>query len=131
MKIMKKKFLQVFLLATISFAANAQQRVPGFPQIADIGTYLGECRGKFIVYTMTYIELGQKDTADSLKYMQQLTDSLAKKYVSDSRYYDQISAQEMKRFAPMARQNAGGGAQQAQAETNQCIKFVGELKKMN
>jgi len=128
---MKNKFLQIFLLMTISFAANAQQRVPGFPQIADIGTYLGECRGKFIVYTLTYIELGQKDTADSLKYMQQLTDSLSRKYVADSRYYDQISAQEIKRFGPMARGHAGGGAQQAIAELNQCIKFVGEVKKMN
>jgi hypothetical protein len=128
MKIMKKKFLQVFLLLTISFVVNAQQRVPGFPQIADIGTYLGECRGKFIVYTGIYIELGQKDTVDSLKYLQQLTDSLSRRYVADSRYYDQISAQEIKRFAPIARRDNPKGAQ---AELNQCIKFVGEVKKMN
>jgi hypothetical protein len=123
-----KKFLQVFLLLTIAFVANAQQRVPGFPHIVSIGTYLGECRGKFIVYTTNYIELGLKDTADSLKYMIRLTDNLSRKYVADSRYYDQISAQEITRFAPIARRDNPYGAH---AELEQCIKFVGEIKKMN
>jgi hypothetical protein len=75
-----------------------------------------------------YIELGLKDTADSLKYMIRLTDNLSRKYVADSRYYDQISAQEITRFAPIARRDNPYGAH---AELEQCIKFVGEVKKMN
>lgn len=125
---MNKKFLQVFLLLTISFAANAQQRVPGVTLTGDIGTNLGECRGIFIVYTMIYIELGQQDTVNSLKYLKQQADNFSRKYVSDSRYYDQISAQEITRFAPIARRD---NPKQAQSDLNWCIKFIDGLKKIN
>ena len=125
---MIKIFLQVFLLMTISFAVNAQQKVPGVTLTGDIGTNLGRCRGVIIVYSMIYIELGQQDTVSSLKYLNQLADNLSEKYVVDRRYYDQISAQEIHRFGPIAKRD---NPKQAHADLNWCIKFLDGLKKMN
>lgn len=112
-------------ISTSSKQQNISQTAPQTAKVADVGTYLAECRGKFIVYTINYIQLGKQDTADSLKYMTKLTDNLANKYVSSKQYYEQISAQEVERFAPIARQSA---PMQAHAELDQCIKFVGDLK---
>ncbi len=120
-----RPYLKLFLFlfsSVLAFSTKAE--LSGAAGIA-----LGQCKGRFMVYTMTYYEMGQKDTGDTLKKMSQLTDHIAlSRGLTIQSEYDFVANAEMQRFAPMARQNLGGGVKQAQAELKECITFLNKMK---
>jgi hypothetical protein len=121
---LKLYFKIILFLFTSVLAFSTRAELSGITGVA-----LATCKGRFTVYTMTYYEMGQKDTGDTLNRMSQLTDNIAlSRQLIIKSEYDFITNMEMQRFAPMARQNVGGGVKQAQAELKECINFLNKMK---